>query len=356
MFAMNLPRPNGPARTGGVIARIRAWLVDGFAGRGAAGRAAVSEGLAERLDEAGRTWTAHLSTAQAQMRHATAQLLEGFMQILAELDAVIDMGPAPSGIAQATNALDQRAAVLEQCETRLRGLVSNFHGFVQSRDAVLTSVKSLAAQANGLHDMAEDVAVLARQTNLLSINAAIEAARAGESGRGFAVVAAEVRRLSTESGNTGRRIGEQVSSFGLRMAEASAEAVGHSEQDAKVIGAAEQTIVEVIDQVDIAVTQLHDRADELIRRGQAVRSQVEQLMVAFQFQDRVQQIMDQVSVSIGSALAELQVSMVAGSVPDAQAWTRLLSAGYTMEDQRMAGSATRKAGTPAPVTSETTFF
>jgi methyl-accepting chemotaxis protein len=83
---------------------------------------------------------------------------------------------------------------------------------------------------------------------------------------------------------------------------------------------------------------------------------VEQLMVAFQFQDRVQQIMEQVSLSIGSAVAQLQSSLAAGSVPDAQTWTRLLSAGYTMEDQRSAGSLARPAQGAAPVTSDTTFF
>ncbi len=305
-----------------------------------------------RLDEAGRTWTAHLGSAQGQMRDATAQLLQGFMQILQELDAVIDPGHHAGGAA-VDGGLDQRAAVLEHCEAQLRGLIENFHGFVKSRDEVLLSVRSLSRQSSGLRDMAEDVAKLARQTNLLSINAAIEAARAGESGRGFAVVAAEVRRLSTESGNTGRRIGDQVDEFGARMGDALSQAARHAERDAVVIHASEQTIGQVVEQVDTAVSQLHARAAELSARGQAVRAQVEQLMVAFQFQDRVHQIMDQVSSSITSAVVRLQESLAVGRAPGADEWTALLSAGYTtIEQHAVSGGAAPAASAPG----ETTFF
>ena len=138
---------------------------------------------------------------------------------------------------------------------------------------------------------------LAHQTNLLSVNAAIEAAHA-YIGRGFAVVAAEVRRLSMQSGQTGKRIGEQVDDFCTHMHLALNRAVEQVAQDGAVIQASEQTINEVVGQVDSAVSDLHVRATELSARGEAVRSQVEQLMVAFQFQDRVHQIMDQVSSSI----------------------------------------------------------
>ena len=363
-LGMNLSLPLTSALPGTTASRLKSWLTGDRATHGSAAAPACSTVLAERLQEAGATWTTHLGTAQSQMRQATAQLLDSFTQILAELDAVIDTGAQGSGAmtamasAASVRTLDQRAAVLEQCETQLKGLIENFHGFVQSRDEVLQSVRSLSAQSSGLRDIAEDVAKLARQTNLLSINAAIEAARAGDSGRGFAVVATEVRRLSTESGNTGRRIGEQVDGFSQRMAQALSQAAGHSEQDARVIGAAEQTIGQVVGQVDIAVSQLHDRADELMRRGQAVRRQVEQLMVAFQFQDRVQQILDQVCSSIGSAMLQMQASLTTGTPPDAQAWTALLSAGYTMDDQRAVGGNTAQATAvaPAPANSDTTFF
>ncbi len=153
--------------------------------------AETTTALLQRLDEAARTWTSHLGTAQTQMREATDQLLQGFAQILDQLDTIVSPGDNAGH-----DNIDARAAVLEQCETQLRGLIERFHDFVRSREDMMGSVRSLSGASSGLRDMAEDVAKLARQTNLLSINAAIEAARAGPSGRGFAVVATEVRRLS----------------------------------------------------------------------------------------------------------------------------------------------------------------
>ena len=305
------------------------------------------------LDEAARTWSSHIGTVQSLMQSATQELLQGFSSILADLDVI---AAPPESLAGASGAaqLDQRAQLLEQCETQLRGLLVDFRGFVQSHGEVMDSVRGLAGTSSQLRDMAEDVGKLARQTNLLSINAAIEAARAGESGRGVAVVAAEVRRLSTESGTTGKRIGDQVSSFSERMADAVTRAEQRAQHDATVIHQSEQTIGNVVSQVDTAVNQLHQRAAELAARSDTVREQVRNLMIAFQFQDRVQQILDQVVSSMNRSFQQLQQSLASGQPPDPAQWAALLSEGYTTQDQR----ALQAPGGAAaePTRTETTFF
>ena len=309
--------------------------------------AEATQQLLQRLDEASRTWTTHLGTAQSQLREATDQLLAGFAGILEQLDTIVSApGSGPTSAAD----VDQRATMLAHCEEQLRSLLQNFHRFVESREEVLGTVRELSTASGGLGQMAEDVAKLARQTNLLSINAAIEAARAGESGRGFAVVAAEVRRLSAESGDTGRRIGERVGGFGEQMSRALQEAASHTEQDARLMRDSEATIQSVVGQVDDTVGALNRRAAELGERSAMVKAQVEQLMVSFQFADRVQQIVDQVGHSIQAAMACVAQSLPAGRAPEPAEWQRLLSAGYTTDEQRSS------RGPAAPATTDTTFF
>jgi len=64
----------------------------------------------------------------------------------------------------------------------------------------------LVGEVKKLQDMTEAIRHMARQTEILAINAAVEAARAGSAGRGFAVLAQEVRRLASESNSTAAKI------------------------------------------------------------------------------------------------------------------------------------------------------
>ena len=185
---------------------------------------------------------------------------------------------------------------------------------------------------------------IAFQTNILALNAAVEAARAGEQGRGFAVVAAEVRRLSGASGETGKRIGDQVKQFSEQVQKTLQETSTRAEIDKSLVSESERTVHSVLQRVNSTVTDLKNRADELGQHSVKVRLCIEQMMVSFQFQDRVQQILDQVIHSMQQAGHRLDQGLAQGRWPDAREWEQLLAQGYTTAEQRIQGGGESAAG------------
>ncbi|MCM1037892.1 MAG: methyl-accepting chemotaxis protein [Roseburia sp.] len=73
-------------------------------------------------------------------------------------------------------------------------------------DNVITAIEALSDKSRSIGQIVESINSIARETNLLSLNASIEAARAGESGRGFAVVAEQIRQLADQSAQSAGQI------------------------------------------------------------------------------------------------------------------------------------------------------
>ncbi|MNM88614.1 putative sensory transducer protein YfmS [compost metagenome] len=69
---------------------------------------------------------------------------------------------------------------------------------------------------------------IARQSNILGLNASIESARAGEYGRGFSVVAKEMRKLALLSEETSKKISGALNNIdsGIDMAIESSSYIG----------------------------------------------------------------------------------------------------------------------------------
>lgn len=111
----------------------------------------------------------------------------------------------------------------DKIEAAMINLESSFHNVHQTTkeiNSVMDKFKKIQMNSKELHNNAQGmteivsiVSSIAKQINLLALNASIEAARAGDAGKGFAVVAEEVRRLSTETNQAVEEINRDLTEF-----------------------------------------------------------------------------------------------------------------------------------------------
>nr|WP_065076781.1 methyl-accepting chemotaxis protein [Clostridium ragsdalei] len=100
------------------------------------------------------------------------------------------------------------AASLQQISGAIQEASSGIQVVVGANENILQEVKDAAENVTGTDDILKFVQNVSSQTNLLGLNAAIEAARVGDLGKGFSVVAEEIRKLSSTSNDSIKKIDE----------------------------------------------------------------------------------------------------------------------------------------------------
>lgn len=302
-------------------------------------------------------WARHTSLARSQTETAINDLATRFstmsLQIQAALAASRETASGMGG------EQDGVVGVIARSEVALASVVAALERMVVTKEELLSEIRILARSTDQLKDMAAKVADIAGQTNLLALNAAIEAARAGEAGRGFAVVADEVRKLSTLSGDTGKRISSTVEAVVKAMETAMVAASKSAREDDQAVSMSREAIATVLSDFNAATEHLVQAAANLETESEGVGNEVTQVLVDLQFQDRVCQILGQVVDDIErlqSRIEESDAAGVSGNVPepmDVNAWLQDMESRYTTLEQH---ETHRGANTSAPAVSDITFF
>ena len=293
-------------------------------------------------------WAAHIETSRQEMEQAVSELTRRFAGITVNLDATLN--------SSSSTLNSGNGDIFLTSNQRLQQVVGSLEAALQENLVVLDRIRSLTGFVDELKSMAREVARIADQTNLIALNAAIEAARAGDAGRGFAVVADEVRKLSKLSGETGKLIGSKVEQINSAMHSALAAVEKSTEDEAAAVAASNDNIQAVLDDLQSVFEKLQHCSNNLGCSAQNIKTEIDESLIQFQFQDRIGQVLMHVRDSITDFPCHVSVSHAGGIeslLPlDIDNMLDTLKSTYTMEAEHRAHGGASKS----TQSDEITFF
>ncbi len=192
-----------------------------------------------------------------------------------------------SDIAQCVTSSDKISGVVSSVNTMVVTNHDNIEATATHLSSVDNSMVHLDQLINNLQEAMERIKTfsneidnIARQTNILSLNAAVEAARSGKAGAGFAVVAGEVRTLAAQSKECSNAINSVIGELDAMMvstkeqSEIGVTAVTESQKQLGILNDSFTTLKDQIDQVEQAI----DEQTFAIQRMQQIGSDLVEKM------------------------------------------------------------------------------
>jgi methyl-accepting chemotaxis protein len=219
----------------------------------------------------------NVSAGSTQLSSASQGISQGSSEQAASVEEI------SASIEEMTASINQNADNANQTE---RIALKSSNDAKEGGEAVQKTVGAMKQIAEKISIIQE----IARQTNLLSLNASIEAARAGEHGKGFAVVASAVQKLAERSQDAAEEI-SKLSKSSVDVAEKAGEMLNKLVPDIQKtadlvseINAASSEQNKGIQQVNTAVQQFNQvvqsnaaASEELASTAEELSSQAEEL-------------------------------------------------------------------------------
>ena len=173
-----------------------------------------------------------------------------------------------AAITQFSASIEQVSQSVRSAETQAQDAVRASQDGNEAGQATVESMQSITEATGRIIKGVQVIQDIARQTNLLSLNAAIEAAKAGTMGKGFAVVAEEIRKLAERSAASAKEISAIV--------EGTQEAVDNGQTTVERAVRALSQIQGFIGSLSSMMREIQAATDEQTRTSLEVAQQIEQ--------------------------------------------------------------------------------
>lgn len=137
---------------------------------------------------------------QIEIKNRSAHIAEtngAIGEVTSELNQVVSQ--LTQNIEEVKTAVGDISNLNTTNHDQITDLANVLEELQQQSESINAAMDHINGSVEGFSKITKNISDIARQINILSINASIEAARAGEAGKGFAVVAEEVGNLAGHS-------------------------------------------------------------------------------------------------------------------------------------------------------------
>ncbi|MFZ2403841.1 MAG: methyl-accepting chemotaxis protein [Methylobacter sp.] len=226
----------------------------------------------------------HVMVSREHTEQEIISLTNRFAGMVNELQQIVD---------STDNVLEGRQhyhldSVINTSRDLLQPVLESLRQIHQVEQDVRGELHKLSGHMDGLRSIAADAHNLTGQINLLALSATNETPLAGEP------VAGNARKLADDSLQIDQRLDNKVNDIIAAINAALTLSESSAQVDDSTLFQAETNIDQTLSHLSLALTHYRDDVEALRNNAEQVRGEINNVLVALQFQDRVSQILTQV--------------------------------------------------------------